>query len=127
MRRPAPLGRAPAAVTVGACVGLLGLQGCSEKVPQPVGMEGRLVARDFSFSPKTIVIQVGQQSSVLFENEDEVTHSFSTEDGGSVDVAAGSSRRIDLTVMNVPEKLTSTFTCRFHGFEGMKGTIRVQP
>jgi plastocyanin len=90
-------------------------------------MSGRVVARDFGFSPATVVVQVGQQTSVVLENEDKVTHSFDSGLGGSVDVPAGTTRRIDLTLMHVPEQLTSTFTCRFHGFEGMKGTIRIVP
>lgn len=104
--------------------------GCSSPVPPPIGEDGRVVARDFRFTPDSLVIQVGQATSILFENEDKVTHSFRSSvlgGDGTVDVEPGASQRISFTLQDLPDDLTATFTCRFHGYEGMDGRIRIEP
>ena len=119
--------RRPVIVTAAAMVASVLGSACSREVPAPIGLDGRLVAKDFRFTPSTLVVVFGRQSSILFENEDKVTHSFSyAGSDGDRDVPAGGSRRIPLNIVEVPEDLTTTFTCRFHGFEGMRGTIRIR-
>lgn len=104
---------------------------CSRPLSAPVGVDGHVVARDFTFRPHDLVVQVGQQTSILFENEDRVVHNFtSLALGMTQDVGPGDSVHINFTVeslADVPEDLVVVFSCRFHAFEGMRGEIRVQP
>ena len=114
--------------------------GCSSEAATPVGLDGRVVIRDFGFRPDSLVVQVGQQTSIVIENEDDVIHSFTSSVLGAADVGAGElprprsvdippgeSRRVDFLLSQVPEQLTTPFSCRFHGFDGMTGTIRIVP
>ena len=112
-----------------AAAAVVGGVGCgNEDRRRPVGLGGHIVAGDFRFEPDDLTVQVGQQTSILLENEDNVTHNFRLPSLGiDRDVEAHESTRIDFTIGAVPDVLAERFECRFHGFEGMKGTVHILP
>ena len=78
-----------------------------------------LTAADFAFDPTELSVASG--GSFEFTNEDDASHSFTSEDAGiDEEAAAGSSVTIDLGDV---EPGTYDFVCRFH--DNMTGTLEV--
>ena len=104
-----------AAIAAGAVASACGGAGAS-------GGGTTLTAHNFAFDPASLSVQPGQTVTLTFQNEDGVTHSFTT-DGApavSVDAAGGSTQTVTFTA---PQSGTLAFHCRYH--PQMKGTITV--
>ena len=87
----------------------------------PPGDAVLLTATEFSFSPDDLVLEEGTYSGELV-NEGQLAHNITFDAGGSFDVAAGETVRIDF---DVPDGGV-TFSCTIdgHADAGMTGEVR---
>lgn len=101
-----------AAMAIGFCVLLLGAaQADSATHTATVHMT------DFSFKPDALTVQVGD--TVVFQNDDDVTHNVSADAFKSGDIDGGKSWKYTFTKAG-----TYAYVCTYH--PGMKATITVK-
>ena len=76
--------------------------------------------KNFSFSPNPITVKAG--TPIIVVNDDNVTHTFTANDGafGTGDVSSGHRDRV-----TVERAGTYAYHCEIHTF--MTGTVRVSP
>lgn len=99
------------ALTIGLTIALLGAQSAEPAQQNPV-----VKMSDFAFKPDTLTVQAGQ--TVVFENDDDVTHNVTADAFKSGDVDGGKSWKYTFSKAG-----TYDYVCTYH--PGMKGTITV--
>lgn len=105
-----------------ACASLLA--GCGDDV-LPADQTGaatgiRINVDDFTFSPASIAVEPGAETTVIVTNGDPTDHSFTIDDLG-VDLVVGNDEE-DSVTFTAPTT-GATFRCKFH--DNMVGTITV--
>lgn len=102
-----------AALTIGLAVLLLGSQAAnSAQKPSTVHIT------DFAFKPAELTVHTGD--TVVFQNDDSVTHNVMGEGLNSGDIEGGKSWTYTFSKAG-----TYTYVCTYH--DGMKGTVTVSP
>lgn len=79
-----------------------------------------IVARDLAFEPSSIDAEAGEGITFIFENRDNVEHSFTIDDVVDVEAPGGEEARDTFTV---PDS-TVEFYCRYHP-DQMRGEVIV--
>ena len=110
-RRLGPMTKFLSALTIGLTIALLGAQSAEPAQQNPV-----VKMSDFAFKPDTLTVQAGQ--TVVFENDDDVTHNVTADAFKSGDVDGGKSWKYTFSKAG-----TYDYVCTYH--PGMKGTITV--
>ena len=110
---------ASASLWIGACGG--GSNG-TDDAAQAAGSGAEsveLTAANFSFDPDSLRVTPGKDVELTFTNEDDVQHSFTSEElGTDLVVDGGSSDEVTFTA---PESGSAAFGCKFHS--SMKGEV----
>lgn len=99
------------ALAIGLTVALLGAQSA-----EPAAQNPAVHMSDFAFKPDTLTIHAGQ--TVVFQNDDDVTHNVTADAFKSGDVEGGKSWKHTFDKAG-----TYAYVCTYH--PGMKGTIAV--
>lgn len=99
------------ALGIGIAVLLLGVQEAGSATPAVT-----VHMTDFRFKPATLSIHTGD--SVVFQNDDDVTHNVTADSFKSGDLAGGKSWTYTFAKAG-----TYTYVCTYH--PGMQGTITV--
>lgn len=87
--------------------------------PGPHGQVVEIDALNLRFSPRTVEAEPGHPLTVTVHNSSLTSHTFTTADPvADVVVEPGKTKEVTF----VPERRT-TFFCRFHQGEGMKGSL----
>jgi plastocyanin len=91
--------------------------------PRPEAEEFELTAEDFSFTPDTIELGLGESLDINLNNDGDAAHTFTLDELHiDVEVPAGESVTVPLTASAEGEY---NFYCKFHDAQGMVGALRV--
>ena len=100
-----------AALTIGLAVLLLGFQAANSAQPATT-----VHITDFAFKPDALTVHVGD--TVVFQNDDSVTHNVMGDGLNSGDIEGGKSWTYTFSKSG-----TYTYVCTYH--DGMKGSVTV--
>lgn len=99
------------ALVIGVSILLLGVQAANSAQQTPT-----VQMKDFSFKPDALTVHAGD--TVVFENDDDVTHNVTGDSLKSGDIGAGKSWKYTFSKAG-----TYSYVCTYH--PGMQGTIKV--
>jgi plastocyanin len=99
------------ALAIALALILLGLQSAQSAQDAPT-----VHMSDFAFHPQSLSVHTGD--TVIFQNDDDVTHNVSTDAFKSPDIEGGKSWKYTFSKAG-----TYAYVCTYH--PGMKGTITV--
>ena len=123
----APFSFRPIATITVAVIAALALAGCGRAAPASVhvrtgpasGDAVRVAARDNAFSPETIAVEPGSETTVEVRNEGEAAHNLVIEELGVSSGTIQPGQTVTMTFQAPVETLT--YVCTFH--RGMTGKL----
>src|SRR5687768_8489503 len=90
---------------------------------EEVASELTLETRDFSFAPKALTGEPGQEATIMVSNTGEAPHTFTIKDLDiDEELQPGDETQVTVTF---PDSGSVKFICRFHVGGGMEGALTV--